>query len=166
MKITAIAIMAGIVLTLGLAQYFSRRYINQPAISAQSTQTPSPSTDIPRVKLCELLRNPMAYKGQVIRIDSTLGRFRDYVTFYDSNCVPKHPLIKVQFSPSLKYEKGNQGEKLRQIITGSKEAREGNVHLLVSAIGLYEPIPRDRRSDFSELQYEITITSIEMLEEK
>lgn len=161
-KSAVIAIIVAAVLTFGLTQYFSCRYDNRPEFSAaQTLEGPSASADIPRVEFCELLRNPFAYEGQVIRIESTLGRFRDNVTFYDPGCVPRHPLVSVLFSPSLEYETQSEaGEKLRQIMKGSNEANEGDVHLFVSAVGTFEPIPRERRRDFTELQYEFTVTRI------
>jgi hypothetical protein len=86
------------------------------------------------------------------------------MTFYDPNCVPKHPLIKVVIPSSIKYETGSDSnEKLGQIISGSTDAREGNVHVLVTAVGVFKPIPAEQRQDFTELQYEFDVTRFEKI---
>ena len=100
----------------------------------------------------------------MITIKSTMGRFRDYVTYYDPHCVPRHPLISVKFSPLIEWEGHSEADrKLQQIVTGTEEATEGRVHLFVSAVGRLEQIPRDQRDDFTELQYEFIINKIENL---
>jgi hypothetical protein len=127
--------------------------------SRNGQDTPS---EVPIVEFCNLLKNPFQYEARLIRIKARLSRFRDYVTFYDPNCVPTHPLISVVFSPSFQHETESEtGKRLDQIINGSIEAREGNVSVFVSAVGLFKAIPSSERSDFTELQYEFTIREIE-----
>jgi hypothetical protein len=130
--------------------------------SQQQSKNESTTSDVPMVEVCEVLRNSHSYQSKVIRINGNLGRFRDYVTFYDERCVPPHPLISVEFASPSKSDSGNgTGDKLDQIIRGSEEAREGNIHVLVSAVGLFEAIPRSELKDYSELRYRFTVRSIE-----
>jgi hypothetical protein len=125
------------------------------------------SQEVPTVDFCDLLKNPLPHDGQVIKIDGSLGRFRDYVTFYDPQCIPKHPLINVVFAPDLEYDHdSNSGARLGEIVSGTEGAREGNIHIFVSAVGAFNVIPSNRRKDFTELQYEFTVTRIAQIRAK
>jgi hypothetical protein len=150
-------------LLLGLIQFSCALFEKRGELSdGQSVKSAPVSQEVAIVEFCELLKTPFSYDSRVIRVNATLGRFRDYVTFYDPSCVPKHPLIKVTFSPSFEYDsKSNFTEKLLQIVSGSKDAKEGNVHVFVSAVGLFKAIPPERRKDSTEQQYEFTVTKIE-----
>ncbi len=165
MKIAAITFVSVFALTLGGMQFLSYRQEITQFMGSRAEERPgSVISDAPEVELCDLLRNPLAYRSRTIRIESTMGRFRDYVTYYDPHCVPKHPLISVKFSPSIEWEEQSEtGRKLQQIMTGTEEASDGRVHLFVSAVGRFEQIPRDQRSDFTELQYQFTVNKIEKL---
>jgi hypothetical protein len=57
--------------------------------------------------------------------------------------------------------KNQTRENLIQIVSGDEEAREGNVNIFVSAVGLFEAVPRSQQYDFTELQYQFTIRSID-----
>lgn len=132
------------------------------ALTQDSNKSQSNPSEVPTVEFCELLKDPLQYQATVMRIKARLSRFRDYMTFYDPNCVPTHPLISVLFSQSFQYETESEtGQRLGQIISGSKEAREGNVSVVLSAVGSFRAIPRSERQDYTELQYEFTIKTIE-----
>lgn len=154
------SLLAGILLSFGVIEYScvstektATRQAGGPSTSASPSQEPL------TVEWCTLLKNPLSYHSKVIRIRGTLGRFRNYMTFYDSNCVPKHPLIKVVISPSIKYETGSESsQKLSEIISGSHDAREGNLHVRISGIGVFKHLPPEEQS---ELQYEFFVMEIE-----
>ena len=131
------------------------------ALQEEKLKQDDTSSEIPTVELCEVLKKPFLYQSKVIRIDGNLGRFQDYITFYDEDCVPKHPLINVEFDSSFQSDfKGEASAKLDQIVRGSKEARDGNVKVFVSSIGLFESIPTNETRDFTELQYRFSIRKI------
>jgi hypothetical protein len=152
-----------IVLTVGLAQSSCTLLGNRDQRpNDKKANATSAQQGIAIVKFCELLKTPFTYDSQVIQLSTTLGRFRDHLTLYDPNCVPKHPLIKVTPSRSLEYDTQTDfGNKVLQIVSGSEDAKEGKVQVFVSAIGFFKAIPREQRKDFTELQYEFTVTRIE-----
>jgi hypothetical protein len=132
------------------------------ANAVNASTVPDASPGIMTVSFCDLLKNPGAFDSRTIRVNSTLGRFQDYVTFYDANCVPRHPLVNVVFEPSLEFDREtDSSQKLLEIVSGSPSAREGNVHLPVLAVGLFRAIPPGLRKDFTELQYEFKVAKIE-----
>lgn len=120
---------------------------------------------VPTVKFCDVLRKPFLYEAKTILIKARLSRYRDYITFYDENCVPTHPLISVEFDPSFQYVTVNEAVgNLDQIVRGSKNAWEGNVSVFVSAIGFFKEIPSNQRADYTELQYRFTVKKVSEIE--
>jgi hypothetical protein len=102
--------------------------------------------------------------ARAIRVNGTLGRFEDYVTFYDSHCVPRHPLISVIFDHTLKFDTQDEiGRRVQEIVTGSASAVAGNIHVDVSAVGFFRAIPSAQRNDYTELQYEFRVQRIERM---
>jgi len=132
------------------------------ALSVEKLEDSNPFSEVTTVEFCQLLKDPLLYQSKIIRIRGRLSRFRDYISFYDEKCVPRHPLVKVIFDqPFQNGIKNKTRENLIQIVRGDEEAREGNVNIFVSAVGLFEAVPRSQQFDFTELQYQFTIRSID-----
>lgn len=159
---------AAVFITIGLVSVWGQSSCSSPRreskIAVQEMSKSSiTSVEIPTVEFCEVLKRPFLYQSKIIKIKGDMGRFRDYITFYDESCVPTHPLIGVVFDHSFQYNyKDAVGHELSQIIHGSEEANEGKIHIFVSAVGLFEAIPQDERSDFTEIQYRFTIRNIDL----
>ena len=122
------------------------------------------SSEIPTIEFCDVLKHPFPFESRMIRIKARLSRFHDYMTFYDAKCVPPHPLVSVEVSPSFQFDAQTEPDKkLKEIIEGSEQAREGKVAVVVTAVGLFEKIPHT--ADFVELQYRFTIVRVEQVSE-
>jgi hypothetical protein len=161
--VTAIIVVGG--LGLGVLQTscsFPRKDRDGSIEKGPSNQ--NDSSQITTAEFCDVLKNPFRFESRVIRIKSRLSRFLDYMTFYDANCVPPHPLVSVEFSPSFQLDAQTEtNKKLKEIIEGSEQARKGKVAVVVSAVGLFERIPHT--ADFVELQYRFTIATVEQVSE-
>jgi len=157
--VATIFVMAGLALACvqGSCSSPSRKNVVQ---RQEQSRSESSSSNAPAVDYCEVLRNPAPYLSKEIRITGQLRRFRGYAFFSDQRCIPRHPLISVEFASGFMSNLGGEkSDQLEQVVRGSTEAREGNVYVLVSAVGNLEAIPRDEMKDSH--QYRYTITKLE-----
>jgi hypothetical protein len=154
-----ITIPAVLTLLIGIQVSCSPSSGNSNVANQESRKNENAVSNIPSVGFCEVLGNP-AYLSKVIKINGNLGRFQNYITFYDERCVPPHPMLNVEFPANFSSDVDNEtGAKLDQIVHGSAEAREGKIHVIVSVIGLYEKIPDGAGG--GEMQYRFIVRGVE-----
>ena len=154
-----ITILAALAVLVGIQISCSPSGRNSNVAKQEPRKNENAVSNIPSVGFCEVLGNP-TYVSKVIKINGNLGRFQNYITFYDERCVPPHPMLSVEFPANFSSDVDNETEtKLDQIVHGSPEAREGKIHVNVSLTGLYEQIPEGEGG--GEMQYRFIVRRVE-----
>ncbi|HEY0426179.1 MAG TPA: hypothetical protein VGC76_00105 [Pyrinomonadaceae bacterium] len=116
--------------------------------------------------LCELYDKPYLYHNKVVKLKTTLYRIADTTSLGDINCVQRHSLVDVEFSPEFESSvcepKNDFREELCAIAKATKQNEEGvNLEISADIIGYFNYYQTEQGFTSNGLRFRFYVQKIE-----